>query len=83
LWNSTLTLTNQFSDMTEYMLTNITNSTSLPTHAHIIANLSIKQGGLGLQHPRLNAITSFILSNSTKRCLQYTQCGVMLGHNSP
>ncbi|KAL7502262.1 hypothetical protein ACHAXN_000775, partial [Cyclotella atomus] len=79
LYNSNLT--DNFSQMTETILTDITNSISLPTHAHIIANMSIKQGGLGLQHPRLNAITSFMLS--TKRSLQYSQQGIWLGHNSP
>jgi hypothetical protein len=79
LWNSDLT--DNFSRMTENILTDITNSHSLPAHAHIIANMSIKQGGLGLQHPRLNAITSFMLS--TKRSLQYSHQGVWLGHNSP
>jgi hypothetical protein len=67
-------LTEEFSQMTQDDITNITNTTSLPAHAHIIANMFINQGGLGLQHPRLHVITSFMLS--TKSCLQYSQCRV-------
>jgi hypothetical protein len=79
LWNSELT--DSFSRMTEEIICNITGTTSLPAHAHVISNISINQGGLGLNHPRLHAITSFMLS--TKRSLQYSQCGVWLGHHTP
>jgi hypothetical protein len=37
LWNGELT--NEFSQMTEDVITNIINTTSLPAHAHIIANM--------------------------------------------
>eukprot|EP00956_Cyclotella_meneghiniana_P033210 scaffold94416_cov109-Cyclotella_meneghiniana.AAC.1 len=41
--------------------------------------MAIKQGGLGLQHPRTNAISSYM--STTKRCLQYAHQGVWLGFN--
>ena len=77
LWESDLA--NKFSDMTENLICSLTNQHSLPPHSHIIANMSINQGGLGLQHPRANAITAYMLS--TKRSLQYSQQGVWLGIN--
>ena len=77
LWDSDLS--EEFSKMTENMLCSITGNHSLPAHAHIIANMSIAQGGLGLQHPRANAITAYMMS--TKRSLQYAQQGVWLGFN--
>ena len=77
LWDSDLS--EEFSKMTENMLCSITGNHSLPAHAHIIANMSIAQGGLGFQHPRANAITAYMMS--TKRSLQYAQQGVWLGFN--
>ena len=77
LWESDLT--SQFSDMTNHVLSSITNKNELPTHSHIIANMAIKQGGLGLQHPRTNAISAYM--STTKRCLQYAHQGVWLGFN--
>ena len=79
LWNGSLST--KFNEMTETLLCNITNLPSLPEYSHIIANMSINEGGLGLQHPRINAITSFMIS--TKRSLQYSKSGVWLGNNSP
>ena len=78
-WESEMT--EGFTSMTDEMITSITNTSDLPPHSHIMSNLSIKQGGLGLQHPRLNAITSYMMS--TKRCLQYVKNGVWLGTNKP
>jgi hypothetical protein len=82
LWNSKLT--DEFSQMTEGLINNITSNQQLtfstPSctyHCQMLTN----QGDLGLQHPRLNAITSFMLF--AKRCLQYSQHGVWLGNNSP
>ena len=78
LWESDLT--SQFSEMTNHVLSSITNKTSLPSHSHLIPNMSaIKQGGLGLQHPRTNTISSYM--STTKRCLQYTHQGIWLGYN--
>jgi hypothetical protein len=42
-------------------------------------NISIKEGGLGIQNPRTNAINTYM--TTSKRCLQYTQEGVWLGFN--
>lgn len=41
--------------------------------------MSVNEGGLGLQHPRTTAISSYMMS--TKRSLQYAQEGVWLGMN--
>ena len=79
LWDSDLT--SQFSDMTNDILANTTNTLTLPTYSHIIAHMTINQGGLGIQHPRSHAITSYM--TTTKRCLQYAHCGVWLGFNKP
>ena len=79
LWGSPMT--DQFSEMTNSMLAAITESDDIPSYSQIIANLSLKQGGLGFQHPRANAISAFM--TSTKRCLQYSHQGVWLGHNRP
>jgi hypothetical protein len=72
LWNSDLT--DQFSSMTAALLANITNQTSLPIYSQLISNISIQEGGLGIQSPRSNAITSYM--TTTKRCLQYAKQGV-------
>jgi len=77
LWESDLT--SQFSNMTNHVLSSITNKNSLPPHSHLITNISIKRGGLGLQHPRTNAISSYM--STTKRCLQYANQGIWLGYN--
>jgi hypothetical protein len=44
-----------------------------------MANISIKEGGLGIQNPRTNAINVYM--TTSKRCLQYAQEGVWLGFN--
>jgi hypothetical protein len=67
--------------MVDNFLSNLTNLETLPPHAHIIASMSINQGGLGLQNPRGNAITSYM--TSSKRCLQYAFEGVWLGRDKP
>lgn len=79
LWESPMT--EKFTEMTNSMLSSITECNDIPDYSQIITNLSLRQGGLGLQHPRANAISSFM--TSTKRCLQYTHQGVWLGFNKP
>ncbi|KAL7506944.1 hypothetical protein ACHAXN_009287 [Cyclotella atomus] len=79
LWNSELT--DQFSSMTADLLANITNQSNLPIYSQLISNISIQEGGLGIQSPRANAITSYM--TTTKRCLQYANQGVWLGINKP
>eukprot|EP00956_Cyclotella_meneghiniana_P014656 scaffold22074_cov39-Cyclotella_meneghiniana.AAC.1 len=79
LWNSSLT--SDFSDMTNSFIQTAISSEPLPEHAEIITSVSIKSGGLGLQHPRTSAVTHFMLT--MKRCLQYCQDGVWLGFNKP
>jgi hypothetical protein len=79
LWNSEMT--DQFSNMTADLLANITNQSSLPVYSQLISNISIQQGGLGIQSPRTNAIIAYM--TTTKRCLQYVHQGVWLGFNKP
>jgi hypothetical protein len=44
--------------MIDNFISELTNLETLPPHAHIIASMSIRQGGLGLQQkPHGNAIT--------------------------
>jgi hypothetical protein len=71
----------EFNCMVDNFISNLTNLETLPPHAHIIASMSINQGGLGLQNPRGKAITSYM--TSSKRCLQYAFEGVWLGQNKP
>jgi hypothetical protein len=79
LWNSDLT--DKFSTMTANLIANIANQSSLPIYSQLIANISIQEGGLGIQSPRTNAITSYM--TTTKRCLQYAHQGAWLGLNKP
>ena len=73
LWDSNLT--NEFSTMTADLLANITNKHDLPAHSQLISNISINEGGLGIQNPRTNAITAYM--TTTKRCLQYAHDGAL------
>eukprot|EP00956_Cyclotella_meneghiniana_P037754 scaffold143726_cov74-Cyclotella_meneghiniana.AAC.5 len=79
LWDSDLT--NGFSAMTNTFLQSAIQSEPLPPHAELITSMSIKAGGLGLQHPRTCAVTHFMIT--MKRCLQYCRDGVWLGFNKP
>lgn len=79
LWDSPLTT--KFDTMTANLLENITNSQALPIYSQIISNMSINQGGLGIQNPRANAIIQYM--STTKRCLQYVHEGIWLGINKP
>jgi hypothetical protein len=56
LWNSNLT--NKFSTMTADLLANIANQSSLLIYSQLIAIISIQDGGLGIQSPLTNTITS-------------------------
>ena len=79
LWNSAMT--RGFSEMTNTFLQSAIESEPLPPHAELITSMSVKSGGLGLQHPRTCAVAQFMLT--TKRCLQYCHDGVWLGYNKP
>jgi len=76
-WDSPMTT--QFGAMTFSLLAHITNANTLPPHTQLMANISINEGGLGIQTPRTNAITSYM--TTSKRCLQYACDGVWLGYN--
>jgi hypothetical protein len=79
LWESTLC--NSFTQMVENFIYQLTNVDHLPPHSSLISTLTVNQGGLGLQHPRANAITVYM--TSSKRCLQYAFEGVWLGRDKP
>ena len=79
LWNSDMT--RGFSDMTNSFIQSTISSEPLPPHAKLITSMSIKAGGLGLQHPRTCAVAQFMIT--TKCCLQYCHAGVWLGYNKP
>jgi hypothetical protein len=77
LWDSPMTT--QFGTMTSNLLAHIINATDLPPHTQLMANISINEGGLGIQTPHMNAITPYM--TTSKRCLQYARDGVWLGYN--
>ena len=77
----TSAMTKGFSEMTNIFLQSAIESEPLPPHAELITSMSIKSGGLGLQHPRTCAVAQFMLT--TKRCLQYCHHGVWLSYNKP
>jgi hypothetical protein len=77
LWESPMT--SKFGNMTSDLIAHVTNLKDLPPHAQIMANISIKEGGLGIQNPCTNAITTYM--TMTKSCLQYAQEGFWLGFN--
>jgi hypothetical protein len=72
-------MTTQFDNTTAELIAHVTNSTNLPPHAQLMADISIKEGGLGIQNPQTNAINAYM--TTSKRCLQYSQEGVWLGFN--
>lgn len=78
IWESPMSI--EFDAMINDFLCSITNKPQLPDHTNIISTMSTSQGGLGLQHPRSNAIAAFMMT--TKRCLQFSQDGVWLGYNN-
>jgi len=73
-WKSDMT--EEFSAMLDSFMARLLGIEHFPQHAHIISTISIANGGLGLQHPRLNAIPSAIIS--TKRAINYANNGIFL-----
>jgi hypothetical protein len=69
----------QFSAMTSNLIAQITNTTTLPLHAQLMSNISVNKGGLGIQTPLTNTITSYM--TNSKCCLQYARDGVWLSFN--
>ena len=78
VWDSAMAT--DFSAMVDDFIATLTDRTDLPLHAHLIACMSSNCGGLGLQHPRCTAISTFVLN--TKRCIEYTTNGVWVGRTS-
>ena len=74
LWSSDLC--NRFSTMINDFLQSLMAVHSIPAHSHILATLSLSNGGLGLQHPRLSAIPTFMLT--TKRAINFATKGIHL-----
>ena len=74
LWSSNLC--NKFSSMLNEFLQELMGVHSIPAHSHILSTLSLSNGGLGLQHPRLAAIPSFMLT--IKRAINFAIKGVHL-----
>lgn len=78
LWQSDMT--SEFDAMTNNFLQDLTCRHDMPDHAQLIASMASSSGGIGLQHPRCNAIPATILA--TKRCLEYASRGVWVGATS-
>ena len=74
IWCSQMSM--KFSTLVNNFLQELTGVTSIPAHSHIISTLALSCGGLGLQHPRLNSIPTFMLT--TKRAITYSQRGIFL-----
>ena len=74
LWSSDFCT--EFSTMLNSFLQELLSVDSIPAHAHIISTISLGNGGLGLQHPRLAAVASFMLS--LKRAISYASDGIFL-----
>lgn len=69
-------MSNSFSKVLNDFLVELLQIPSLPPHAHAIATISLSNGGLGLQHPRLAAIPTFMLS--IKRAIDFASNGIFL-----
>ena len=79
LWESEMA--DEFSNMIDKVISSVTRRPSIPAHAHLIAIMSTKNGGLGIPHPRSQAIPTFIIN--TKRCIQYATDGIWIDQTSP
>ena len=71
-WDSDLC--SDFNSMIYQLLSALTNNGTTPEHAILIASMSTKQGGLGIQHPRSIAIPAYFLT--MKRNIQHATEGV-------
>ena len=79
LWSSGMT--EAFNSMIEDILSKLTTSNDLPTHATILSTISTANGGLGIKHPSSSAIPAFMLS--TRRVIQACTEGVWISHCRP
>jgi hypothetical protein len=79
LWESNLC--NNFTQMVENFISQVTNVDHLPPHSSLISTLTVNQGGLGLQHLGAKATTAYM--TSSKQSLQYAFEGVWLGRDKP
>jgi hypothetical protein len=73
-WHSTMT--DQFSTLLNSFLARVLTTSTIPPHADVISTISLQNGGLGMQHPRLAAVPSFVFT--TKRCILYAEQGIIL-----
>ena len=79
LWESDMA--DEFTKMIDKVIGSVTRRPSIPAHAHLIATMSTKAGGLGIPHPRSTAIPTFIIT--TKRCIQYATDGIWIDQTTP
>ena len=79
LWKSDMC--DGFDRMTNTFLTTVTRCKSFPLLARIITSMTLRSGGLGIQHPRSSAISSFMFG--VKCCISYCEQGVYIGPNMP
>jgi hypothetical protein len=74
-------MTDQFSSLLNSFLARVLTTTTIPPHAHVISTISLQNSGLGMQHPRLAAVPSFVFT--TKHCIQYAKQGIILPATTP
>ena len=67
--------------MTSHFLASLTSNKAIPEHSTLIASMTAKQGGLGIQHPRSTAIPMYFLA--MKRNMQYATEGVWTSNHTP
>ena len=79
MWESQMTRV--FSAMVDEDLAKVTNMETTPRHSHLISQMAVARGGLGIQHPRSNAIPTMVLT--IKRIIQYATQGIYLGPTVP
>ena len=56
-------------DMKSHFLTSLKSNKTVSEHSTLLASMSIKQGGLGIQHPRSTAIPAYLFT--MKRNIQF------------
>ena len=78
-WDSDLC--SDFNAMISHMISALTNNSATPEHDILIASMSTKQGGLGIQHPRSTAIPAYF--PTMKQNIQHATEGVWTCDHAP
>ena len=60
LWRSEMS--DEFTNMTNSFLSEVTGHSSIPDHAMLISNMSTNKGELGLQYPHCTVIPTIVLN---------------------